>query len=140
MSLPKLSVSLLLNLSSKSVEKDGVLCDMSQTSLDKIGSSEKAVKHAVEPGVNVLLASHSFFRDAPQITIWEHLTATPEADVKQPWPGLGFLLPQSLRDGFWEWLPKLKSISHLSLYKPLQISFITLVAQVVFSRNRLLKR
>lgn len=47
------------------MEKDGVLCDVSQTSLNKTGSSEKAVKHAVDPGVNALLASHSFFRDAP---------------------------------------------------------------------------
>lgn len=73
----------LVKPSSKSEEKDGVPCDVSQTSLNKIGSSEKeAVKHAVEPGVNVLLASHSLFRDVPQITVWEHLTATPEADVK----------------------------------------------------------
>lgn len=47
---------------------------MNQTSLNKIRLSEKAVKHAIEPGVNVLLASHSFFRDAPQIAVWEHLT------------------------------------------------------------------
>lgn len=65
LSLPQFAVSLLSDLSSRSVEKDGVLCDVSQTSLNKIGSSEKAVKHAVDPGVNALLASHSFFRDAP---------------------------------------------------------------------------
>lgn len=68
-------MSLLSNLSSKSVEKDGVLCYVSQTSFNKAASAEKAVKHALESGLNVLLASHSFFRDASQITVWEHVTA-----------------------------------------------------------------
>lgn len=74
LSLPKLTMCLLSNLCAKSLKKDCILSDMNQTSLNKIGLSEKAVKHAIEPGVNVLLTSHSFFRDAPQIAVWEHLT------------------------------------------------------------------
>lgn len=74
LSLPKLTVYLLSNLRSKNVEKDRVCSAWSQTSLNKIGSFEKAVKHAVEQGVNALLASHSSFGDSPQITFWEHLT------------------------------------------------------------------
>lgn len=49
--------------------------DANQTSLNQIESSEKAVKHTGVSGMNVLLASHSFFRDAPPVTVWEHLTA-----------------------------------------------------------------
>lgn len=101
---------------------------MNQTSLNQTESSEKAVKHTGVSGVSALLASHSFFRNAPQVTVWEHLTAK---TLKQTWirqksipgPTSAFFLHQSLRDGPWKWLPELKSISHLSSYKPLEMPF-----------------